>query len=71
MAEQKKGLGSLGLENAIRLRWALRDIHSKRINWSPVSLDDLNTLREMGYIEMINDEPVITLAGMDEMDIGD
>jgi hypothetical protein len=27
----KKGLASLGLDNAIRLRWALRDIKGKRL----------------------------------------
>ena len=26
MSEPKEGLASLGLDNAIRLRWALRDI---------------------------------------------
>ena len=29
---KKKGLAALGLDNAIRLRWALRDIEAKRLN---------------------------------------
>jgi len=35
MSEPKKGLVSLGLDNAIRLRWALRDIKGKRLKFSP------------------------------------
>jgi len=32
MSEPKTGLASLGLDNAIRLRWVLRDIIGKRLN---------------------------------------
>jgi hypothetical protein len=31
MSKLKEGLASLGLDNAIRLRWALRDIRGNRL----------------------------------------
>jgi len=31
MSERGNGLATLGLDNAIRLRWALRDIKGKRL----------------------------------------
>ena len=71
MSEPKKGLASLGLDNAIRLRWALRDIKGKRLKFSPVDPNDLRTLIDMGYVEMRSDQPVVTSAGLEEMEIGD
>jgi hypothetical protein len=71
MNEPKKGLASLGLDNAIRLRWALRDIKAKRLKFSPVNPNDLRTLIDMGYVEMKDDDPVVTSAGLQEMEIGD
>lgn len=67
MSEPKKGLASLGLDNAIRLHWALRDIKGKRLKWTPVDPADLRTLIDMGYVEMQNDVPVVTLSGLDEI----
>lgn len=66
MAEQKQGLASLGLDNAIRLRWALRDIRAKRLKLSPVDPNDMRMLIEMGFVEMQNDVPIVTNAGLDE-----
>jgi hypothetical protein len=71
MSEPKKGLVSLGLDNAIRLRWALRDIKGKRLKLTPVDPNDMRTLIDMGYVEMINDEPVVTATGLQQMEIGD
>ena len=71
MNETKRGLASYGLDNAIRLRWALRDISAKRLRWCPVSPEDLRTLIDMRLVEMKDGEPVITLAGMDEKEVGD
>ena len=71
MSEPKQGLASLGLDNAIRLRWALRDIRANRLKLTPVDPNDLRTLIDMGYVEMRNeDDPVVTSAGLQEMDIG-
>lgn len=53
----------LGLERAIALRWALRDIKAKRLKLSPVSPGDLNILTELGLVEMRDDVPVLTNAG--------
>ena len=59
------------MDNAIRLRWALRDIKGKRLKFSPVDPNDLRTLIDMGYVEMKSDQPVVTSAGLEEMEIGD
>jgi hypothetical protein len=67
MTEPKDGLKSLGLDNAIRLRWALRDIQGKRLKFSPVDPNDLRTLIDMGYVEMKNDDVVVTPAGLREI----
>ena len=63
MSEPKKSLASLGLDNAIRLRWALREIKGKRLKLTPVD-PNMRTLIEMGYVEMIDDVPVVTAAGL-------
>ena len=43
-----------------RLRWALRDIKTKRTKLTPVSPSDLNTLIEIGLVEMRDDAPMLT-----------
>ncbi|TMK52312.1 MAG: hypothetical protein E6G70_01780 [Alphaproteobacteria bacterium] len=68
MTEPKDGLKSLGLDNAIRLRWALRDIRGKRLKLSPVDANDLRTLIDMGYVETKNEnDPVVTPPGLREI----
>lgn len=71
MSEPRKDLASFGLDNAIRLRWALRDIKGNRLKFSPVAADDLSTLVDMGYVEIVNGALVVTAAGMQEVEIGD
>jgi hypothetical protein len=71
MSEPKTGLASLGLDDAIRLRWALRDIRGKRLKLSPVDPNDLRILIDMGYVEMKDDAPIVTGAGLEEVEIGD
>jgi hypothetical protein len=61
-------LASLSIEDAIRLRWALRDIKGKRTKMSPVSPGDLRTLIEMGLIEMRDEIPVLTNEGERALD---
>jgi hypothetical protein len=51
-------------DRAIALRWVLRDIKGKRLKWSPVSQDDLQTLTQFGLVEMQNDVPVLTKTGV-------
>jgi hypothetical protein len=71
MSEPKKGLASLGLDNAIRLRWALRDIKGNRPKLSPVDPNDLRTLIDMGYVEMKDEDQVVARRGLQEIEIGD
>jgi hypothetical protein len=54
---------NFSLERAIALRWILRDIHAKRLKMSPISDGDLNTLIELGLVEMSDDTPSLTQAG--------
>jgi len=70
MSEPKTVLASFGLNNAIRLRWVLRDIIGKRLKFSPIAPNDLQTLIDLGYIEMKDDVPTVTIAGLDEIAIG-
>ena len=51
------------LQRAIGLRWALRDIQSRRLKMSPVSDEDLRVLTELGLIELRDEGPVLTQAG--------
>lgn len=68
MSDNQSPFADLGLERTIALRWALRDIKAKRLKLSPVSASDLNTLTELGLIEMRDDTPVLTQAGHDALD---
>jgi hypothetical protein len=71
MIDRTKGLASLGLDNAIRLRWVLRDIKGDRLKLSPASPEDIDTLVKMGFVEIRGDKPMITAAGLTELDYGD
>ena len=51
-------------ERAITLRWVLRDIKANRLKLSPVDQLDLRDLIEIGLVEMRNDVPVLTSAGV-------
>ncbi len=69
MAEQTSSLwAGLDLDTAIRLRWALRDIKAKRTKLMPVNPGDLETLIEMGLVEMRNDAPLLTNAAHQALD---
>ena len=70
MTEPKEDLKSLGLDNAIRLRWVLRDIKANRLKLSPPDPHDLRILIEMGFVEIQNDIPVVTSAGLNEINVG-
>jgi hypothetical protein len=60
----ERPLANLDLEKAIALRWALRDILGNRLKVSPVKDDDLRTLINLGLVEMRDDSPVVTPAGL-------
>ena len=57
-------LADLDLERAIGLRWALRDILSDRLKLAPVPDGDLRALIDMGLVEIRDDAPVVTQAGL-------
>lgn len=52
------------LEKAIGLRWTLRDIQARRLKLSPVSDEDLKTLRGLGLVEVHEENIVLTSAGV-------
>lgn len=52
------------LDRAIGLRWTLRDIQARRLKMSPVSDEDLRILSELGLIDLRDEGPVLTQAGM-------
>ena len=54
----------LSLERAIGLRWTLRDIQARRLKMSPVSDEDLAVLKDLGLIEVRDEGPVLTQAGI-------
>ena len=54
----------LGLERAIGLRWTLRDIQARRLKMSPVSDEDLAVLKDLGLIDVRDEGPVLTPAGI-------
>jgi hypothetical protein len=53
------------LSTAIDLRWTLRDIRAKRTKSTPLNSDHVRTLIEMGLVELRDDQPVLTNAGLD------
>lgn len=53
------------LRRAMGLRWTLRDIHAKRLKLSPADPGHLKELIDTGLVEMIDEQPVLTKAGLD------
>jgi hypothetical protein len=51
-------------DRAVALRWVLRDIKNDRLKGCPVNEIDLRNLMEIGLVEMRNDTPVLTNAGV-------
>ena len=56
-------LANLPRDNAIALRWTLRDIDRKRTKFLPVSPADLELLMEMGLVEINDDTLSLTAEG--------
>jgi hypothetical protein len=57
-------LAELGLDTAIRLRWAMRDIRGERTKMSPVSENDLAALIDLGFVEIREGLPRLTGLGV-------
>jgi hypothetical protein len=65
MSDQENPFLHLDIQQAIELRWALRDIRAKRWKLTPIDPEHLRTLISMGLVEMRDDEMVITTSGLD------
>lgn len=59
-----RALANFDLEKAIALRWAMRDIVANRLKLTPLRQDDLQTLLELGFVEMRDGVPVVTADGL-------
>ena len=59
-----RALANFDLEKAIALRWAMRDIVANRLKLTPLKEDDLQTLLELGFVEMRDGVPVVTADGL-------
>ena len=59
-----RALANFDLEKAIALRWAMRDIVANRLKLAPLKEDDLQTLLELGFVEMRDGAPVVTADGL-------
>jgi hypothetical protein len=67
MTDIKNPFAELDLEQAIGLRWTLRDIAAKRWVLSPINPAHLETLMAMDLVEMRDDLPVLKQAGRDAL----
>jgi hypothetical protein len=60
----------LDLQQAIDLRWTLRDIRARRWVLSPIDPSHLEKLIALGFVEMRDDSPALTSAGLDVISAG-
>jgi hypothetical protein len=67
MTDIKSPFSDLDLEQAIGLRWTLRDIAAKRWIISPINPAHLETLIAMDLVEMRDGVPVLMQAGRDAL----
>lgn len=54
----------LSLGRAVALRCSLRDIEAERLTILPLRDEDLHLLLDLGLVELRQDKPVLTPAGM-------
>jgi hypothetical protein len=60
-------LEDLPSDEAIHLRWSLRDIRARRWKMSPIKGAHMEKLLELGLIEFQDEIPVLTDAGLSEI----
>ena len=65
MTDENDPFHDFDIQEAIDLRWTLRDIRAKRWKLSPIDPSHLEKLKSMGLVEMRDDDPVLTNAGID------
>jgi hypothetical protein len=64
MIDETDPFRDLDVQERIDLRWTLRDIRAKRWKLSPIDPSHLEKLKLMGLVEMRDDDPVLTNAGL-------
>jgi hypothetical protein len=67
MTDESDPFNGLDLQEAIDLRWTLRDVRAKRWKLSPLNRPHFEKLTSMNLIEMHDDEPALTKAGLDTL----
>jgi hypothetical protein len=65
MTDESDPFNGLDLQEAIDLRWTLRDIRARRWKLSPLNPAHVEKLKSMNLIEMQDEEPALTKAGLD------
>ena len=65
MTDDNDPFHDLDVQEAIDLRWTLRDVRAKRWKLLPIKPSHLEKLKSMGLVEMRDDDPVLTNAGID------
>jgi hypothetical protein len=65
MIDHDNPFAHLDIQHAIELRWTLRDLRARRGQLTPVDPRHLQTLVDMGLVEIRDDEAVITTSGLD------
>jgi hypothetical protein len=65
MTDRPGPFSDLDLQQAIDLRWTLRDIRGKRWNLSPIDEAHLRILIERDLVEMRDDQPALTNLGLE------
>jgi hypothetical protein len=65
VTDSENPFSKFDIQQAIDLRWTLRDIRAKRFKLSPIDEGHLKTLIEMGLVEMRDGQPALTNAGLD------
>jgi hypothetical protein len=68
MTEEITPFSHLSLEQAIALRWTLRDIKAKRMLLLPVKDADMQILLELKLIEIKDGQPQLTPQGHSVLD---
>jgi hypothetical protein len=64
MTDENDPFHGLDVQEAIDLRWTLRDIRAKRWKLFPIDPSHLENLKSMGLVEIRDDDPVLTNAGI-------
>jgi hypothetical protein len=67
MTDESDPFNGLDLQEAIDLRWTLRDIRARRWKLSPLNPAHVEKLKSMNLIEMQDEEPALTKAGLDAL----